>query len=523
MTDPERLAMWRWTKENAIDRGMPFEQVHDMFNSHYFGGTARPEWVNEFLAARKTPFKRAIDAVWEAQANRRNIQQQAKNLVSDKNANILSRAAKTVIAGPRYVAVGGGVHGVVFPGTHAGALMLNPIRWKAFARLVVNTWKNLSPVEAQRLFDNMARSPRFTMARRSGVDLTTHGRETGGGNVSGRTWGALLETRFRLWDAAMERHINSGKYSVPEIDSIGKELAVWANHATGSGKGVLTAHPVISEAFFGPKLAQSYWNRLIGDPVKTLSTWLNWPKATAGEKVVATQRLRGAMSAVATYSGMLMANQALLAATGQKDQINWNDPTKSDWLGFKGWGFRWSLPGSMHSEINLIGQLIAAQSMKPEDLAAVGIPVPHGKAATANLPALRQLYVARQLLQYAENKATPVIGLGKELVTGHDYFGRPLPFPWVSDKGTPKKPPVSWGEYAWSKAPIPLAGAARYVYDSLRNAGANAADAMMWMRAAVIGAVSGTTGIEPKELKKSAPTLQQAVKQQRTTQALRGR
>jgi hypothetical protein len=297
-------------------------------------------------------------------------------------------------------------------------------------------------------------------------------------------------------------------------------LAVWANHATGSGKGVLTAHPVISEAFFGPKLAQSYWNRLIGDPVKTLGTWLNWNKATAGEKVVATQRLRGAMWAVGTYSGMLMANQALLAATGQKDQINWNDPTKSDWLGFKGWGFRWSLPGAMHSEINLIGQLIAAQSMKPEDLAAVGIPVPKGKITEDKLLSLKQLYVARQLLQYAQNKATPVIGLGKELVTGHDFFGRPLP--WSSDKGTPKKPPVSWGEYAWSHAPIPLSAAARVVYDELRKSGASAADAMMWMRAAMVGGVSATTGIEPKELKEPT-SLHQAVGRQRAERALRNR
>lgn len=494
--------MWRWTKENAIDHGMPFEQVHETLNNHYFGGNAKGEWLNEFLAARKTPFKRASDAAWTAQANRRNIQQQARHLVSDRNANILERAAKMVIAGPRYVTVGGGVHGVVFPFTHGGALLLNPLRWKAFARMVVNTWKNISPAQAEMLRDTMARSPRFTLAQRSKLDFSTHGVETGGGTVSARTWGALVEARFRLWDAAMERHTRPGM-SVADIDSIGKELAVWANHATGSGKGVLTAHPVISSAFFGPKLAQSYWNRLIGDPLKTIGTWTNWGKATAGEKVVATQRLQGAVTAALTYTGMLAANQALLAATGQKDQINWSDPSKSDWLGFKGFGFRWGLPGAMHAEINLIGQIIAAQSIKPEDLASVGIPVPHGKIAADKLLSLRELYVARQLLGYARSKATPVIGLEEELRTGHDFLGRPLP--WSSDKGTPKKPPVSWGEYAWSHAPIPLSGAAKYVYEQLRKAGASVTDASMWIRAAMIGGISSTTGVEPKEIKEPAP------------------
>src|SRR4029077_9898260 len=124
MTDRERLAMWKWVKENAIVHGAPIEQVHETFNNHYFGGTAKPEWVNEFLAARKTPFKRASDAAWTAQANRRNIQLQAKRLVSGRNANILERATKMVIAGPRYVTVGGGTHFAVFPFSHGGALLL---------------------------------------------------------------------------------------------------------------------------------------------------------------------------------------------------------------------------------------------------------------------------------------------------------------------------------------------------------------------------------------------------------------
>jgi len=505
--------MWKWTKENAIDHGMLLEQVRDTFNNHYFGGNAKPEWVNEFLAARKTPFKRLADAAWAAQANRRNIQSQAKHLVSGQNANILERGFNAVIAGPRYITVGGGLHGVVFPFTHGGALLLNPLRWKVFARMVVNTWKNISPAEAEILRDTMARSPRFTLGHRLGLDLSTHGTETGGGNVSARTWNALIETRFRLWDAAMDRHTRAGM-SVEDIDSIGKEFAVWANHATGSGKGLLTSNKYISSAFFGPKLTQSYWNRIVADPVKTLGTWTNWRNATAGEKVVAMQRLRGAMTAATTYAGMLVANQALLAATGQKDKTNWNDPSQSDWLSFKWGGFKWGLPGAMRSEINLIGQIIAAQMMKPEDLAKVGMPGTQG-ATGGRLQTLRELYVARQLLQYAENKATPVFGLGKELISGHDFMGRPLPVPWVNQKGDVKHPAYGtflpgpfkgFGsiEYMLSHSPIPLSAAAGYVYDQLRKAGSSVTDASMWIRAAMVGGVSATTGVDPKEIKDPA-------------------
>lgn len=498
--------MWKWIKDNAIDRGMPLEKVHEEFNNHYFNGSLSGEkagWINEFLAARKTPFKRLSDAAWAKQARRRAIQQQAKHSVTDKNADLLQKGFNAVIAGPRYVAVGGGLHGFVFPFTHGGALLLNPTKWHAFARMVVHTWKNASPAEAERLRDTMARSPRFTMAQRSGLDLSTHGSETGGGNLSARTWGALVETRYRLWDAAMERHTNPAM-SQEDTDSIGKELAVWANHATGSGQGVFT-NKYISPAFFGPKLAQSYWNRLVGDPFKTLRTWANWSNATEGEKVVSMHRLKGAITAASTYTGMLLANQALLAATNQKDKINWSDPSQSDWLAFKYGGFRWGLPGAMHSEINLIGQIVAAQSMKAGDLAKVGISVPKGAISTPRLMSLREEYVARQLFDYAQNKATPAYKIAKDLITGHDWEKRPLPFPWVTDKGDAKHPPVHWDEYAASKAPIFLSAGAGYVYDQLRHAGASVKDASMWMRAAMVSGVSFLTGIDPKAVKDPDP------------------
>ena len=496
--------MWKWIKENAVDQGMPFEQVHETFNNHYFNGAAKPEWVNEFLAARKTPFRRASDAAWTAQANRRGVQQQAKHLINDRNANSLEKATDAMIAGPRWVSVGGGIHSVVFPGTHAGALLLNPARWGAFARLMVNTWKNLSKANAEILRDNMARSANFTLAKRSRLDFSTHGTETGGGKVSARTWGALIETRFRLFDAAIQKHLDSGKYSPQEIDSIATELATWANHATGSGKGLISNTPYISKAFFGPKLAQSYWNRLIGDPVKTISTFTNWNNASAGDKVIAMHRLRGATAAILTYNGMLAANAGLLAATHQKDQINWTDPSKSDWLAFKGFGFRWGLPGAMHSELALVGHILMAPFMSRENLAMVGMRGTKG-LSESGLWQMRGLYAAREGWGYLEKKATPVYGLGKELVTAHDFRGRPLTFlPWSHDKGDIKHPAMDLVEYLLSKSPIPLSAGARYFYDNLRQAGASVTDASRVMRAIMISAISGTTGVDPTEIKEDS-------------------
>jgi hypothetical protein len=212
------------------------------------------------------------------------------------------------------------------------------------------------------------------------------------------------------------------------------------------------------------------------------------------------------MSFAGTYTGMLIANQALLAATGQKDQINWNDPSQSDWLAFKGGGFKWGIPGAAHTEIKLIGQILAAQVMKPEDLAAVGIKGTKG-ATGGKLTSLREEYAWRQAREYLESKATPAYGLGKELITGQDFMDRPLSFlPW-SPKGKvdPKHPPISLGEFAWSRAPIPLSSAAGYVYDQLRKAGASVTDASMWMRAIMVGSASAFAGTDPKPIKDPTP------------------
>ena len=203
----------------------------------------------------------------------------------------------------------------------------------------------------------------------------------------------------------------------------------------------------------------------------------------------------------ATYSGMLLANQALLAATGQKDKINWNDPSSADWLAFKGVGMRWGLPGALHGEIKLIGQIIAAQMMGPDDLAKVGIKGTKG-AAGGKLTSLREEYAWRQAREYLETKATPAYGLAKEIWTGKNWMDRPMP--WKPDP-TSKKPPLSWGEYGASKLPIPLSAAAGFVYDQLRNAGASVHDASMWIRAAIVAGASATMGIDPKEVKDSTP------------------
>ena len=60
VTDDERIVIWKWAKENAIDQGLPIDKVGDAINEHFFGGQAKPEWITDILSGRKTPFKQQL-------------------------------------------------------------------------------------------------------------------------------------------------------------------------------------------------------------------------------------------------------------------------------------------------------------------------------------------------------------------------------------------------------------------------------------------------------------------------------
>ena len=89
-----------------------------------------------------------------------------------------------------------------------------------------------------------------------------------------------------------------------------------------------------------------------------MKTFANWGNASPGEKAAAWTQFSGATQYLGTGLGMLAANQGVLWATGQKDKINLTDPTKADFLSFKGNGLEWSIPG-MHSEIKTLGKILA--------------------------------------------------------------------------------------------------------------------------------------------------------------------
>jgi hypothetical protein len=475
------MVIWRWAKANGIDQGLPFAKIHDAINQKFYSGMGRPEWINDILSGRKTPFRQLATEAWKKQYNRRIVTQQAAALSQNYSRGPLVTTLQRLWEIPRRAAVFG--HGVVFPVTHGGDLALRPQSWGVFMRGVLNTWtKSWSASATERFLDSLKRQPLFDTALRSGLDVGERSSagnlvgKTGKGSVSERAWSMLTAMRYELWSHEMEKYLQPGMSQADTLD-IGKNLAEWANHATGSARGPISN---LGGVLFGPKLTQSKLNRMFVDPVTTIHTFANWEQATPGEKAVAQTRLKGLTQYLGSGVAFLAINQGVLWATGQKQSINFTDPNKSDFLAFKVGGLEFSLPG-MHSEIRTLGKILATAFMSNKALRGEG----------------KISHLASIFGQYVLGKATPAVGIGEELMMGQDFTGRPLPWN-TAQRSTAKSPRYTWLEYGLTHGPIPMQGPIKYVYDSLRKQGSTAMDANAIIKGLIsvgVMTVIGQTGL----------------------------
>src|SRR6266704_800015 len=210
--DDERLAIWKWAKENAgINQGVPIEKVHNAINKYFFNGVAKPEWINDILSGRKTPFREVANDVWRSQYNRRNIIQQAKDLSRLQNMNPVERAFSKMWTAPRELATLG--HGIVFPITHAGDLIFRPSMWDVFFKGFFQTYQGFfSKAFTGRMLADMQSKPLYDTALRSRLDAGEKSMPSGilskfshGG--SKQAWDMLTVMRYNLWEKKMMQNI----------------------------------------------------------------------------------------------------------------------------------------------------------------------------------------------------------------------------------------------------------------------------------------------------------------------------
>lgn len=485
-----RIAIWRWAKPNLIDAGMPFAKVKDEINNHFFQGTAKDAWLNDILSGRKTPFKEVSDEMFRAQYNRRNIVKQAEDLSRLGKMGPVQRAAYHALSVPRDIALLG--HAFAYPVTHGIDLAFRPSTWVPYWKNFWGTYRMAFTGKAGEAFvaRRIAESESdrwFTGSLRGGLDVGAKSHPVGlvslGSKMNQRSWDMLKVMRFDLWKQAMMR-AGAADMSKEDFADLSTHLADWANHASGSSK---VAMPGGGNVWFGPKLTVSKFARMFADPAKTIMTFSKMAtgqKTTVGERAVARLRLSG----MAQYAGMLASALGIAWAYNKsqgvkdEDNINWNHPLAPGYLKFKLGGLEIGMPG-MHTEIATLAYILAATQL----------PDTKQKELFGQTP---QDAIKNKLWQYGWGKTAPGIQLGKELLLGHDWRGKGLPFPWVK----PSKGQVSWMEYALSKSPIPAGEPAKYLYEKFQQNGMSALESQNLLRALTIFGI-GYTGLHVKEAK----------------------
>ncbi len=503
LTPDEVRPLWEYAKAEYLDRGVSFEDtIHALVMES--GAPAR-FWYEVF--AGKKALRWRSNELLRKEYNRREAIDRAKKLVEWGDKTPIGKALFVATELPRMGLTF--AHGGVFPVTHGGGLLLTPTRWVQFAKGWATSWKmapTLGITDPKMLFE-AARLKLITddiheFARNSGLKVDPNEGPQGilsgwvgrGPGWSRRSWLGLQVMRQELFKKYMAR-FPADVMDEATYRAVGREMADIANKATGVTNYNIG---VLGGAAFAPQLTASKVARVTVDPYKTIGAIIKNPanmvdtftkmfmgkggEVTSAERAAAYIRLRYASEFMAaTYIG-LQLNDALLRASGNNQRINFKDPLKSDWMRFKGGGLVMSSRGP-EEIIRLFGRLVAIPYADKGRL--------QQQFRTASPRAAMTAAVA----QFGEYKINPNIQVPTEFLAGQDLFGRPLPegiqnvrksFGMQAPEESPLKPQYSGWEYTAQKGPIFIGGAARDMYEDLRERGLPAPDALTLARGALI-------------------------------------
>lgn len=466
-TQDEISDIWKYAKDAYIDRGEKFENT--------ISGIAtdlglKPEWIAKALTEPKV-IRPITNQMYAKMAERRKTIQNAKDYVRGIDTPLLKKVWNTIYNTPFAVAVG--FHGTVGMQTHAGASLFKPSTWNTYFPNFINQFKySVRPAIHEAAMQDLVRRPNYITAKRAGLandpsqTYTDYGLYAKwipkmlGREMGKRGFDVLKAYRQDAFDYEWSKVPADVKSDPATAKEYATRISEMVNHSTGvigkNERGWLAqAARAANPLAFAAKLEASRWARIIGDPVKTVDTFVNWKNASAADRHIALRRLRNASEFLAFYYTTLLANNAFLQATGSKDRVNFTDPSKSDWLSHKIAGRPVFLEGRLLAPVRLLAQLVQS-TWFPKDY------------EKRDQPFIRDV---KDLGQYARGKLAPFPSELVDLITGRDYTGRPLPTSTETVKG---KEPVGWTEYLLSRGPIPLAGGTREIYTDLRNNGMSA-------------------------------------------------
>jgi hypothetical protein len=481
-------------RENYIDKGVEFD---DALQSTAKDLSMHPDEVRREIITRQT--KPLTDQMYLQMARRRQSRSAAQQWVRNADKSVGERALDAVSNTLFNIKVMAGIHGTVGPGTHAGENIYHPTRWADYFTNVGRTWKAVaSPGAHERYMRDLVNDPNYVVARRAGLanepntmydDYQNNQlKKILGdrlGNAGNRGFDVLKRMRQDFFNSRWEKL--SPEQQTPEF---AKEIADMVNHSTGAIRTRLPGK-IPKLVAFAPQLEGSRIARIIGDPIKATNTFLNWNKSTQAQKYFAKAVVKNAAGFMATYLASLAANQAINKMSGSKDEINFTDPSKADWLRHKVHGYSIESTGGLVSTMRLLARLVS--------------PALNPVRARAGMQPVKDT-VKDALYSYGRGKLSPVAAPLEDVRSGVTYGGNPVP--WSNQaKGEKGQPRLSWSQYlSTEQTPIPVSEGLRTFYEEMQKQGiptntinnildaaAKHPDALG--KSAGVGAVGGTTGL----------------------------
>ena len=392
-------------------------------------------------------------------------------------------------------------HGTVGGITHAGMNLFQPSQYKTYFPFFVKQFSYAFGKVAnyEKAMEDLKNDSSFKFWKNAGLAVDPSEKyDDFQGEFIKQNWfdklGAVGNRGFnalKVYRLELAKSFYDGLSASEKADpNTAKEIAKLVNHATGTSE--INTPKWTNVAFFAPKLEVSRWQGLIGDPVKATKTFLDWNNATPAEKAMAKRVAKNAGEKLATYVALLSVNAGILAATGSKDKINFDDPTKSDFLAFKIAGKSINPTGGMLATIRFIYAMLNSAKT-----AYTGT-----KKELRRKPQETQFQTIGTQLRY---KLSPFASTAMDVFTGTDAMGRPLP--WSNVKPRKGEKPYTIGGYlAQQQTPIPVSEALHEIKSSMKEKGMDNAQSDDILKGIAVGLISGGTGIKvqdvPKEKKR---------------------
>lgn len=481
MTPQQVKTLWNYAKSKYLDKfETDFNHIREGLATDF--GLSKAD-VTKGLAQPRA-IKTITDDMYKKLADARQLKTEAKNWLKDQATPGWLRAIKRV---PRaFFAAATFGHGTVGPITHAVVNLFHPGRAKIWVQNFGRGFKLMTDSGYhEQMMSDLERDPLYIKARRAGlVNDPWKYKDDYQNNEAVKLFKKLGLAGNRGFDALkLMRQDLFNKYWKALPDTLqtteqSKLLANEINHSTGAVNMQLPE--LANWTFFAPKLEVSRWAWMVKDPAIAAKTLADWKNSSVEARHQAISEIKQKATIVGTYLGLLSLNQAILSATGSKQQVNFTNPRKADFLSFKIAGHNVGVAGPMLGIVRLFANMIHAsmgQRGKLESLDSRSDEM--GKIAT----------------EYGRNKLSPVASFGADVASQADYQGRPLPF---SNDKTPAYlrregiGPYTYPEYAATRfTPIPVSEA---VLEIWKDQGMNDDDISKYLNALLTGAAAGATG-----------------------------